>query len=154
MSHQEEAPAERCAGSGRPRGGWKSLAAILLIVLGGTQAWHWWRDEQAATLIQRHAATADITLYTTSTCPYCAKARAWLTQHGIPWRECNVETDTTCMARYEAQGAPGVPLVHVKGQWHLGFDPAWLGRVLEAPGDAGAAQSSPSRPKGDKAPRP
>ncbi|MFT3857063.1 MAG: glutaredoxin family protein [Aquabacterium sp.] len=124
---------------------------ILLIVLGGHQAWNWWRDERSAALIQQHAGQAEITLYTTSTCPYCARARAWLEAHGIAWRECNVETDAACMARYEAQGAPGVPLVHVAGRWHLGFDPAWLGQVLSAsPAGAsvaaptGAAQSNPS----------
>jgi len=127
---------------------------ILVIVVGCSQAWQWWRDEQAARLIQRHATPADITLYTTSTCPYCAKARAWLREHGIAWRECNVEQDADCMARYTAQGAPGVPLVHAKGQWHLGFDPAWLGQVLEMASASQRAQAASSSPRRDSAPLP
>lgn len=132
-----------------PRGSWKSLIVIVAVVVGGTQAWHWWRDERSAALIQQHVQPTDITMYTTSTCPYCAKARAWFSQHAIPWRECNVDTHATCMAMYEAQGAPGVPLMHVRGRWHLGFEPAWLGQVLATPSAGG--QSSPSR---DNAPRP
>lgn len=125
------------------RPGFKSLAVILLVVVGGTQAWHWWQGERAARMLQRHATQDDIVLYTTSTCPYCARAREWLRDHDIAWHECNVETDAVCMQAYESQGAPGVPLVRARGQWHLGFDPVWLAQVLEAP--AGAAQSSPSR---------
>lgn len=153
MSDQEESTAARNAGPAKPKGGWKSLAVIVLVVLGISQAWNWWRDEQAAALIQLHAKQAEITLYTTSTCPYCAKARAWLTQHSIAWRECNVEREAACMATYESQGAPGVPLVHARGQWHLGFDPVWLGQVLATPSLNGA-QSSPASPRADNAPRP
>lgn len=118
--------------SARPRGSWKSLAIITLAVLGASQAANWWRDEQAAAAL-RHVQAADITLYTTSTCPYCEKARDWLTAHGIPWRECNIEADAGCMKTFASRGAPGVPLVNARGAWHLGFDPAWIGEVLAGP---------------------
>lgn len=119
------------------RGSWKSLAAIVLIVVGGMQGWSWWQGERAAAVIKQHArAASDITLYTTSTCIYCAKAHAWLTQHDISWRECNVEQDAACMKTYDDHGAPGTPLVSVNGQWRLGFDPEWIGQVL--------AQAKPS----------
>lgn len=137
------------SGTPRPRGGWKSLALITLAVLGASQAANWWRDEKAAAAL-RHVQPADITLYTTSTCPYCEKARDWLSAHGIPWRECNVETDAACMKTFEARGSPGVPLVNARGAWHLGFDPAWIGEAL-AGATAGAAQPSPTL---DSSPRP
>ena len=41
----------------------------------------------------------------------------------------SVERDATCMARYQAQGAPGTPLIFVRGQPQLGFSPE---RVLDA----------------------
>jgi glutaredoxin len=135
--------------SGSPRGGWKSLVAIVLVVLGTSQGWNWWNDERAANVIQQHIRAGDITLYTTSSCPYCAKARDWMRRHDIAWRECNVETDTSCMATYEAQGAPGVPLVQAAGRWHLGFDAAWLGQVLAE--RTAAVQPSPTR---SSSPRP
>lgn len=116
-----------------PRGSWKSLAVLLVVIVGGSQAWSWWQGEQSAALVKRLAAPGSIIMYTTSSCPYCARARQWLTQHAIPWRECNVELERPCQLAYEAQGAPGVPLMQANGHWHLGFDPAWLGQALQAP---------------------
>jgi len=132
------------------RGTWWSLLLILLLVLGGNQAWTWWRDQHAANLVKQHATTGSITMFTTSSCPYCARARAWLTQHEIAWLECNVDTSLSCKAQFDAQGAPGVPLMLVNGHWHLGFDPAWLAQALQHP----AKHQTPSSPKADTSPRP
>ena len=139
------------APTGRPRlrGSWPSLLVIAAVVLGTSQAANWWRDEHAAKALQRHVQPADITLYTTSTCPYCEKARGWLDAHGIPWRECNIETDEGCMRIFASRGSPGVPLVNARGAWRLGFDPAWIGQVLAEASQAG--QASPTR---ESSPRP
>jgi glutaredoxin len=131
------------------RGSWVSLALIMLIVVGGSQAWSWWQGEQAARVVRQLAGPDSITLYTTSTCPYCAQARAWLKAKGVPWRECNVEQDQACQHTYEAQGAPGVPLVLANGQWHLGFDADWLAQALR-----GQAPGAQSRPSAETSPRP
>lgn len=114
----------------RPTSLW-SLALLLLLVWGGHQGWQWWRSTHAVQEIQRLARPGDIVMYTTTECPYCASARTWLTRHQVPWRECNVETDQICLMEFQAQGAPGVPLMRVKGQWRLGFDPAWLSQALQ-----------------------
>jgi hypothetical protein len=53
--------------------------------------------------------------------------------HGIPWQECDVERDAVCRQAFEAQGAPGTPLMQVKGRWGLGFDADWLSRAIEMP---------------------
>ncbi|MGC4060694.1 MAG: glutaredoxin family protein [Aquabacterium sp.] len=115
------------------RRSWKSLALVLLVVAGGMQAWGWWQDEHTATLIKRHARPDSITLYTTETCIYCAKARDWLSAHGVPWRECNIDKDQACARTFNAHGAPGTPLVLANGQWNLGFDQAWLAEALQTP---------------------
>lgn len=135
---------------GASRGSWPSLLIILLLVLGGNQAWSWWRDQHAAELVKRHAATGSITMFTTSTCPYCEQARTWLKQHDIAWLECNVETSLPCRQRFEAQGAPGVPLMLVNGHWQLGFDTAWLAQALQQP----PSPQAPIKPSAETSPRP
>jgi glutaredoxin len=113
------------------RTSWKSLVVILAVVLGSSSLWAWWQEEGAARTLLVNSHRGSLTLYTTSDCPYCAKARAWLDGHGITWRECNVDLNATCKQAYEARGAPGVPLVNANDQWHLGFDPVWVSEVLK-----------------------
>jgi glutaredoxin len=112
------------------RASWVSLIVILAAVLGTSHAWSWWQEARAVRTLQAQAHRGSITLYTTSDCPYCARARAWLNAHGIPWAECNVELDQACKQTYESHGAPGVPLVRANGQWRLGFDPVWVSEAL------------------------
>lgn len=132
----------------RTRGSLQSLALVLLVVLGATQAWSWWQDRQAAQLVRQHAQDAAILMYTTNTCPYCARARSWLDAHEIAWQECNVDRSDACARAYAAAGSPGVPLLNVKGRWHLGFDAAWLAKALQA------APLDQASPRADTSPRP
>lgn len=119
------------------------LLALVGMVWGTTQWVDNWRDARAAQAIREHSQRLDITLYTTSTCPYCAKAIAWLKRHDVRWKECNVETDERCQRTYAAQGSPGVPLVRAGERWHLGFHAPWLAEALAAQ-DATAQSASPS----------
>lgn len=116
-----------------PRGSLKSLAVIVLLVVGGTQGLQHWQDARAASEIKAHLGGQRITMYSTADCIYCAKARGWLSGHGIPWDECDVERDTGCQATFEAHGAPGTPLIRAGGQWRLGFEPAWVAQALAKP---------------------
>lgn len=116
--------------AGLPRN-WLSLVLMLVVLVGGSQSWAWWREQQSARLIKQLALPDSITLFTTSTCPYCAQARQWLKQHEVPWLECNIDTNQTCLRKFESQGSPGVPLVLANGQWQTGFDVAWLAQALQ-----------------------
>ena len=119
------------------------LIALMGMATASSQALHWWQGERAARIVRQHARPGDITLYTTSSCGYCAQARAWLATNQIPWRECQIEQDSRCQRTFTAQGAPGVPLMNVKGQWHLGFDADWLGQALQAEPKISASPASP-----------
>jgi glutaredoxin len=103
----------------------------MAVSVGVSEGLSWWSQERAADTVRQHAKAGDITMYSTTTCPYCAKARDWLNGHAIPWRECNVDQDKACLQVYDTQGAPGTPLMSVKGRWHLGFDAGWLGEALQ-----------------------
>jgi glutaredoxin len=65
----------------------------------------------------------DVTIYTTTTCPYCAQAKGWMSQYGFAYSECNVETSMDCARRMESLGGVGVPFLTVKGHsMKNGFD--------------------------------
>lgn len=129
------------------------LVALVGVVWGGAQWLGHWQDARAAEAIRAHSQRVDITLYTTSTCPYCAKAMAWLKRHDVRWHECNVETNAACQRTYAEQGSPGVPLVRAGERWHLGFHVPWLNEALAAQ-DSATAQSMPAKPNGASSPRP
>lgn len=127
---------------------WWTLAVLLGVIWGGFQALQWWQAQQqsqalADVLRRQPVLASDVLMYTTSTCPYCAQARNWLSQNRVPFTECNVERESPCLAEYERQGAPGVPLMQVRGAWHLGFDAQWVVLVLQRQADNPSAAKSP-----------
>jgi len=123
------------------------LVALVAVVWGGSQGLNRWQDERAASAIRELSQRVDITLYTTSTCPYCAKAIAWLKRHEVRWRECNVEINAACQSTYEQQGSPGVPLVRAGNRWHLGFHAPWLAEALAAQDGHSAASTDEAAAK-------
>ncbi len=126
------------------------LVLVLLLVVGGANALSWWRDARAADQIKAHLGQQRITLYITQSCFYCTKAKLWLSKHDIAWDECDVERDSACKATFQAQGAPGTPLVRIGEHWSLGFDPAWAAQALGAT----AKTIDQSKPKAEASPSP
>ena len=106
-----------------------SLALVLLLVWGGTQALQWWSARQLGADASAQAKPGDIQMISSIGCVYCAKARAWFRQQNIPFAECFVEKDAACAAQYRALLAPGTPVIVVRGQPQVGFSAQ---RVTEA----------------------
>lgn len=119
----------------------KGLLMVVACVAGLSEAAQWWQDKSLGRSIRAQAQVGDIVVYTTDTCPYCHKALRWLNTHQVPHRECNVDRSAACLAVFQAQQAPGVPLLQVRTQWQLGFEPNTLLKLL---------QSSPSTPRGPR----
>ena len=68
---------------------------------------------------------ASVDLYTTSWCGYCRRAKAYLTQHGVAFREYDVEKDPAAARRkQQLGGGDGVPFAVINGKTIRGFDPA------------------------------
>ncbi|WP_042355834.1 glutaredoxin family protein [Bacillus rubiinfantis] len=66
----------------------------------------------------------NITVYTTTTCPYCVMMKNFLKDQGLPFKEVNVQLDPIAANRLvAATGQLGVPQTEVNGQWVLGYDP-------------------------------
>lgn len=64
-----------------------------------------------------------VTVYTTSYCPYCVRAKELLTRKGVAYTEVNVEDDTVRAAMIaKAGGRRTVPQIFI-GETHVGgFD--------------------------------
>ncbi|MCK9523966.1 MAG: hypothetical protein M0R76_13140 [Proteobacteria bacterium] len=95
--------------------------------------------DHAPALPTAAAADADVTLYATDHCPHCHRARRWLLEQKIPYREINVEKDAAAAKslteKGQAQGVPttGFPIFEIRGQLLPGFDPDALLRTLAQP---------------------
>lgn len=76
---------------------------------------------------------AQVELYTTSWCPRCNEARAYLQQQGIPFREYDVEKDPAADRRRKTlDPRNGVPLAVINGHKILGFSPDAYQQALGA----------------------
>jgi len=65
-----------------------------------------------------------VVLYSTSWCPYCKKAKAYLKQKGIVFSEYDIEKNAAAKSDYDSVGGRGVPFL-VKGtKTQGGFTPA------------------------------
>ena len=62
-----------------------------------------------------------VTLYTTSWCPYCARAKALLERKGVAWTEINLEDEPQRRAEMVARsgGQRSVPQIFI-GDRHVG----------------------------------
>ncbi len=71
----------------------------------------------------RAASNAEIVLFSTSTCPYCKHARAWLAEQGITYRDYVLDESVDGKDLYESLGETGVPVLIVGKRKILGFKP-------------------------------
>jgi glutaredoxin 3 len=64
---------------------------------------------------------AQITIYTTRTCPYCLAAKRLLTQKNAPFNEISVDGDRAARAKMSAlaDGRTSVPQIFIDGR-HIG----------------------------------
>jgi glutaredoxin 3 len=91
--------------------------------------------------------TDTVTVYTTSTCPWCVRAKEYLKQKGVPFRERNIEFDRAAAQEVaQRSGQRGVPVIIAGDDVIVGFDRPRL--------DALASRFAPPPPAADAAPRP
>ena len=72
-----------------------------------------------------------VKIYTTPTCPYCIKAKKYLTDRKIKFDNIDVSTDTTkAQEMVDKSGQMGVPVLEVDSEIILGFDKEKINKVL------------------------
>ena len=108
------------------------LVLVMLVAGGASQLWRTWSDGKTESALgpemARRAAAGDIRMIASETCGYCKAARIWFQRQHVAFTECLIERDPVCAADYRAAGAPGTPLLIVRGEPQLGFSPE---RVLQ-----------------------
>lgn len=98
--------------------------------------------EAAANVVAEKAAAGEptVTIYTTSWCGVCRKAKAFLSSRGVPFLERDVEKDAGAEVELQARAAAaglmpqGVPVIDVAGELMMGFDARALEALLEKQG--------------------
>ena len=85
-----------------------------------------WRGNARSGDFRVHLAgqPARLTLYGTSTCPYCAAARAWLRGAGIAFNDRVIDTTPEAGAMYEKLGETSVPVLVAEDRLIIGFNAA------------------------------
>ena len=73
---------------------------------------------------------ANITIYTSNTCPYCISAKDYLKQKGVEYTEKNVQTDKEARKELMAMGHMGVPVLIIDGEEIVGFDKERIDALL------------------------
>ena len=73
-----------------------------------------------------------VTVYSTSTCPYCDKAKDFLNKHKIKFREIDVNKDkNAAIEMIKKSGQNGVPVIDAGGKIITGFDEIELKHALK-----------------------
>jgi len=75
---------------------------------------------------------ANVTVYTTSICPYCVRLKQFLSENGIEFKEIDVSTDTEAGREMaEKSGQLGVPVTDIDGSIVVGYNVPKLKEALK-----------------------
>ena len=74
---------------------------------------------------------AKVVLFSTTTCSWCRRAKKYLKENRVSFKEINLERDPAA-ARDVAKktGQTGVPVVKIGSRWIVGFDKPAIEREL------------------------
>jgi glutaredoxin-like YruB-family protein len=74
----------------------------------------------------------EIGVYTTPTCPWCNKVKAYLNDKGVNYLEFNIATDSQAAQRIiEITGQRSVPVITKGDRYVVGFDPDRLESMIQ-----------------------
>jgi len=74
---------------------------------------------------------AEVTVYSTPTCPWCAKAKQFLDNHNIPYRNVDVTSDQAELEEMQRlSGQMGVPVIRFGDEVVVGFDLSKLQELI------------------------
>ena len=76
--------------------------------------------------------SAAVTMFSTSWCPHCKRAKSYFAQKGVGYREVDIEASDSGRREFEQYGGSGVPLIIVGERRMRGFDPAAMDQLLAA----------------------
>lgn len=73
----------------------------------------------------------NVTVYSTPTCPWCTRAKSYLTEIGVPYEEKDVSVDVVAAREMvKFSGQMGVPVLSIDGNVVVGFDKKKIDQLL------------------------
>ena len=73
-----------------------------------------------------------VKVYSTPTCPWCKKAKAYLGEKGIQFESIDVSSSETAQKEMiEKSGQMGVPVLDINGKIVIGFDKEKIDELLK-----------------------
>ncbi|MBN2798536.1 MAG: hypothetical protein JXX28_05255 [Deltaproteobacteria bacterium] len=102
----------------------------------GPQTPDYYRKALFFTGIARAAAAGEapqkrVTLYVSSSCPWCTRARDYLKRRQVRFSEINVSLDPNAATELQRKsGQTGVPQLDIGGQWVVGFNQPKINELL------------------------
>jgi len=72
----------------------------------------------------------NVVIYSSDSCGYCHKAKAFFKENGVKYIEKNVNTDQKAQIEMANMGAKGVPVIIVDKEVIMGFDEKKLKELL------------------------
>ncbi len=72
-----------------------------------------------------------VLVFTTPSCPWCNRAKAYLRERRVPFREIDVSRDAAAARdMIRRSGQMGVPVIEIDGRPVVGFDRRQIDRLL------------------------
>ncbi|PIQ67948.1 NrdH-redoxin [Candidatus Uhrbacteria bacterium CG_4_10_14_0_2_um_filter_41_7] len=72
-----------------------------------------------------------VTVYSTPTCPWCKKIKAFLSEHSVEFNDIDVSADQVKAAEMiEKSGQMGVPVLEIGDDLVIGYDEARVSQLL------------------------
>lgn len=74
---------------------------------------------------------AVVKVYSTPSCPWCARAKQYLSSKGVPYTDYDVSRDrNAAMEMIRKSGQQGVPVLDINGNIVVGFDKERIDKLL------------------------
>ncbi len=73
---------------------------------------------------------ANVTVYTSNSCPHCVTAKTYLKDNEIPYTEKNVQEDKAARKELMSKGYMSVPVIVIDEEEILGFDKDKIDNML------------------------
>lgn len=137
LCRRENAQADTL-GPPRPRRSFSVVALVVVIVVLALMAARYFmaRAESSGEVPGPEtvlpAGAVPVTVYVTSWCPVCVKARQWLRANGIPFIERDIErSESAKRDRERLSSKRGVPAFDVDGEVMVGFSEQWVTQAVQ-----------------------
>lgn len=72
----------------------------------------------------------NVKVYSTTTCPYCIKAKQFLKENSIEFEDIDVSDQAKAQEMIQKSGQMGVPVLEINGEIVVGFDKDKISQLL------------------------